>query len=166
MNICGPNNGWGNGETRRERLEEKGFDYWSVQSIVNDIVNSGWDDSYYRRKYGISDLSDYSYYAFKTGGLADFTGPAWLDGTKSKPEIILNAKDSENFLALKDILASLLNTKISGGGAGNGGDNYFDIDISANIGSDYDVDKLTEKIKKDIYNDGQYRNVNTINFLR
>ena len=166
MNICGPNNGWGNGETRRERLEEKGFDYWSVQSIVNDIVNSGWDDSYYRRKYGIDNLSDYSYYAFKTGGLADFTGPAWLDGTKSKPEIILNAKDSENFLALKDILASLLNTKISGGNVGNGGDNYFDIDISANIGSDYDVDKLTEKIKKDIYNDGQYRNVNTINFLR
>ena len=166
MNICGPNNGWGNGETRRNRLEEKGFDYWAVQSIVNDIVNSGWDDSYYRRKYGIDDLSDYSYYAFKTGGLADFTGPAWLDGTKSKPEIILNAKDSENFLALKDILASLLNTKISGGSAGNGGDNYFDIDISANIGSDYDVDKLTEKIKKDIYNDGQYRNVNTINFLR
>lgn len=166
MNICGPNNGWGNGETRRNRLEEKGFDYWAVQSIVNDIVNSGWDDSYYRRKYGIDDLSDYSYYAFKTGGLADFTGPAWLDGTKSKPEIILNAKDSENFLTLKDILASLLNTKISGSGVGNGGDNYFDIDISANIGSDYDVDKLTEKIKKDIYNDGQYRNVNTINFLR
>jgi hypothetical protein len=30
--------------------------------------------------------------AFKTGGLADFTGPAWLDGTKSKPEYILNAE--------------------------------------------------------------------------
>jgi hypothetical protein len=29
--------------------------------------------------------------AYKTGGLADFTGPAWLDGTKSKPEYILNA---------------------------------------------------------------------------
>lgn len=166
MNICGPNNGWGNGETRRNRLEEKGFDYWSVQSIVNDIVNSGWDDSYYRRKYGISDLSDYSYYAFKTGGLADFTGPAWLDGTKAKPELILNAQDSANFIALKDILASLLNVQ---GGALNGtknGDNYFDIDISANIGSDYDVDRLAERLKQNIYNDGQYRNVNTINFLR
>jgi hypothetical protein len=28
--------------------------------------------------------------AYKTGGLADFTGPAWLDGTKSRPEIVLN----------------------------------------------------------------------------
>lgn len=166
MNICGPNNGWGNGETRRNRLEEKGFDYWSVQSIVNDIVNSGWDDSYYRRKYGISDLSDYSYYAFKTGGLADFTGPAWLDGTKAKPELILNAQDSANFIALKDILASLLNVQGGGLNGAKNGDNYFDIDISANIGSDYDVDRLAERLKQNIYNDGQYRNVNTINFLR
>ena len=166
MNICGPNNGWGNGETRRNRLEEKGFDYWSVQSIVNDIVNSGWDDSYYRRKYGISDLSDYSYYAFKTGGLADFTGPAWLDGTKAKPELILNAQDSANFIALKDILASLLNVQGGGLNGTKNGDNYFDIDISANIGSDYDVDRLAERLKQNIYNDGQYRNVNTINFLR
>jgi hypothetical protein len=27
---------------------------------------------------------------YKTGGLADFTGPAWLDGTKSRPELVLN----------------------------------------------------------------------------
>ena len=166
MNICGPNNGWGNGDTRRARLEEKGFDYGTVQSIVNDIVNSGWDDSYYRRKYGISSLSDYSYYAFKTGGLADFTGPAWLDGTKAKPEIILNAQDSANFIALKDILASLLNVQGGGLNGTKNGDNYFDIDISANIGSDYDVDRLAERLKQNIYNDGQYRNVNTINFLR
>ena len=166
MNICGPNNGWGNGETRRNRLEEKGFDYSTVQSIVNDIVNSGWDDSYYRRKYGISDLSDYSYYAFKSGGLADFTGPAWLDGTKAKPELILNAQDSANFIALKDILASLLNVQGGGLNGTKNGDNYFDIDISANIGSDYDVDRLAERLKQNIYNDGQYRNVNTINFLR
>lgn len=166
MNICGPNNGWGNGDTRRARLEEKGFDYGTVQSIVNDIVNSGWNDSYYRRKYGISNLSDYSYYAFKTGGLADFTGPAWLDGTKAKPEIILNAQDSANFIALKDILASLLNVQSGGLNGTKSGDNYFDIDISANIGSDYDVDRLAERLKQNIYNDGQYRNVNTINFLR
>ena len=41
---------------------------------------------------------------FKTGGLADFTGPAWLDGTKSKPELVLNQKDTQNFIALKNIL--------------------------------------------------------------
>ena len=35
---------------------------------------------------------------YATGGLADFTGPAWLDGSKSKPEMVLNAKDTENIL--------------------------------------------------------------------
>jgi hypothetical protein len=34
---------------------------------------------------------------YKTGGLADFTGPAWLDGTKSKPEYILNAEQTKSF---------------------------------------------------------------------
>ena len=32
--------------------------------------------------------------AFKTGGLVDFTGPAWVDGTKSKPEAFLSASDT------------------------------------------------------------------------
>ena len=32
--------------------------------------------------------------AFKTGGLVDFTGPAWVEGTKSKPEAFLSAGDT------------------------------------------------------------------------
>ena len=36
--------------------------------------------------------------AYAAGGLADFTGPAWLDGSKSRPEMVLNAKDTENIL--------------------------------------------------------------------
>jgi hypothetical protein len=47
---------------------------------------------------------------YKTGGLADYTGPAWLDGTKTRPELVLNARDTQNFIQLKDILASLLNS--------------------------------------------------------
>ena len=31
---------------------------------------------------------------FKQGGLIDFTGPAWVDGSKSKPESILSAEDT------------------------------------------------------------------------
>jgi len=34
------------------------------------------------------------YKVYGTGGLADFTGPAWLDGTRSNPELILNARDT------------------------------------------------------------------------
>lgn len=102
---------------------------------------------------------------FATGGLADFTGPAWLDGTRSKPELVLNAQDTENFLVLKDVLSGVLAN--APGAKSSGGDNYFDIDVNVEeIGSDYDVDQMAERIKQNIYQDGMYRNVNTINLLR
>ena len=102
---------------------------------------------------------------FKTGGLADFTGPAWLDGSRSKPELVLNARDTENFLMLKDVLGSLSRNSDAIGRAN--GDNYFDIQISVDeIGSDYDVDQLADRIKQIITDASSYRNVNSINILR
>lgn len=35
--------------------------------------------------------------SFKTGGLVNFTGPAWLDGTRTKPEAVLNAEQTKFF---------------------------------------------------------------------
>lgn len=104
--------------------------------------------------------------AYKTGGLADFTGPAWLDGSKTKPELVLSARDTENFLLLKDVLGSFLKNNMTTQN-GKGGDNYYDIDISVDeIGSDYDVDQLARRIKEQITEDSTYRNVNAINFIR
>ena len=42
--------------------------------------------------------------AYKTGGLVDYTGLAWVDGQKGKPEAFLNANDTELFSKLKDSL--------------------------------------------------------------
>ena len=59
------------------------------------------------------------YVQYKTGGLVDKTGPAWLDGTKSQPELVLNSKDTQNLLdAVKilrnaDSLANSLNRSMS-----------------------------------------------------
>ena len=101
---------------------------------------------------------------YKKGGLADFTGPAWLDGTKSHPELVLNAQDTKNFIQLKNVLSDLMSDNISDG---NGGDNYFEIHIEVDeIANDYDVEKLASKVKKIIANDSMYRNVNAINMLR
>ena len=103
--------------------------------------------------------------AYKTGGIADFTGPAWLDGSKTKPELILNARDTENFIMLKDILSGILRNTPNN--QNNSGDNYFDITIQVDeISNDYDVDQMAERIKQNIYEDSTYRNVNAINFLR
>lgn len=87
-------------------------------------------------------------YRYASGGLADFTGPAWLDGTPSKPEIVLNARDSENLIQLRDILRNNQNSGT------NIGDSYFDIDINVDeIAGDYDVDRMVDRIKQIIYND-------------
>ena len=34
------------------------------------------------------------YFQYAQGGLVDYTGPAWVDGSKSKPEAFLSAKDT------------------------------------------------------------------------
>ena len=102
---------------------------------------------------------------YQTGGLADFTGPAWLDGTKSKPEYILNADQTKAFFSLVDVLSSL-QTKPSQA-TEKTGDNTFDIDINVeSIGSDYDVEQLAETVKRLINDDARYRNNNAINLMR
>ena len=102
---------------------------------------------------------------YLTGGLADYTGLAWLDGSKSKPELVLNAKDTENFIALKDILSDVLKGGLSR--TKNSGDNYYDFHITIEeIANDYDVEKMIQKIKEEIHKDSIYRNVNSIHLLR
>ena len=101
---------------------------------------------------------------FKTGGLADFTGPAWLDGTKSHPEIVLNARDTANFLELRDILRDM---NLVSEGKTSGGDNYFEIHIEVDtLSNDYDVEQVADKVKRIINDDARYRNTNAINLIR
>jgi len=42
--------------------------------------------------------------AYKHGGLADYTGLAWVDGTLEEPELVLNAMDTKNLLNVMDLL--------------------------------------------------------------
>jgi hypothetical protein len=88
-----------------------------------------------------------------------------LDGTKSKPEYILNADQTEAFFQLVDVLSSLQAKPAQT--TQNNGDNTFDIDINVeSIGSDYDVEQLAETVKRLINEDGRYRNNNTVGGLR
>jgi hypothetical protein len=107
----------------------------------------------------------YSYLnSYSTGGLADFTGPAWLDGTKSKPEYVLNSAQTEKFFSLIDILDHYDSDKQN---SKKSGDSYFDININIEkLENDYDVEKMADKIRRMIYEDATYRNVNAINHIR
>ena len=103
---------------------------------------------------------------FKTGGLANFTGPAWLDGTPSKPELVLNATDTKNFIALKDVLSKAIGSTHAISNE-YGGDTTFEININVDhIANDYDVDKMAERVKKIIVKDSSYRNVTQVRKFR
>ena len=157
--------GWSSNATQlQNQLKDKGFDENDINEILMTFRNFNKNDPW-KKIWPNLKLSNYSIDKFARGGLADYTGPAWLDGTKTNPELVLNAQDTRNFIALKDILSSLMSTP-SASTKTSSGDNYFDINITADIGSDYDVDKLANRIKKQIFEDSQYRNVNTINYLR
>lgn len=104
--------------------------------------------------------------AYAHGGLADSTGPAWLDGTKSNPELVLNATDTANFIELKTILADFLKDKTNNAG-GLGGNNYYDIDVHVDsIDSDYDIDSAAARMRELIEDDAMYRNVNAVQQIR
>jgi hypothetical protein len=62
---------------------------------------------------------------YKSGGLNTVTGPAWLDGTPTKPEYVLNAEQTSRFFELIDVLGA--GSALSTTQATGSGDNYFDI---------------------------------------
>ena len=100
------------------------------------------------------------------GGLNTTTGLAWLDGTPQEPEYVLNARQTDAFLRLADVLPQMMG---SGGGmtTTSFGSNYFNVSVNVDqISSDYDVDRMVDRIKDKLYDDASYRNVNTLSFLR
>lgn len=130
-----------------------------LQAKIGTTVDGKWG------KKTASAFKNSSLRAYKEGGLVDFTGPAWMDGTKADPELVLKSEDTRNLITLKDILADIL--KKDGVSSQNSRDNYFEIHIEVDkLANDYDVEQVAEKVKRIINEDARYRNVNAINLLR
>ena len=51
---------------------------------------------------------------YATGGLIDYTGIAQVDGTPTKPELVLNANDTQNFLKFNDEIRRLSDVQRDG----------------------------------------------------
>lgn len=121
---------------------------------------------------------------FATGGVANYTGLAWLDGTPSKPERVLNAQQTESFerlvnvmdslrasgVSLENLRSSMLDTRIHlpnlspsidpstiGGNIANIGDVNVTIE-EAELNDDRDYDEIAqivgEKFAKEISKQG------------
>lgn len=87
--------------------EKQVFAYDPIYTVLKELNNYllvRWHkaDSGYSGWFKKSDVR-----AYKTGGLVNYTGLAQLDGTPSKPEYILNARDTQNFFAINKELKQL-----------------------------------------------------------
>jgi hypothetical protein len=104
---------------------------------------------------------------YAKGGLVDYTGPAWVDGTPNKPEAFLSAEDTKRIGEAAKILAQLplLNSEVDKNNITNNsiGDTTINLNLTVeNISSDYDVDQAVERVKKDIVEAAKYRGSNVI----
>lgn len=103
---------------------------------------------------------------YASGGLNTKTGPTMLHGTPSEPEYVLNARQTDAFLRLADVLPGVFNTSSTITNT-YGGNSTFNVEVNVeSISNDYDVDNLVARIKEDLYNAASYRNGNPLGFLR
>lgn len=90
---------------------------------------------------------------YATGGLVDYTGPAWVDGTQDEPEAFLSAEDTKRIGQAAELLSSL--PFFSGGSINNSvnnGDSLIEVHINIeNISSDVDLDNALDKMKNAIW---------------
>lgn len=110
-------------------------------------VKKHYYTSGFNRKDKISETKKYA-----TGGLVNYTGPAWVDGTPTKPEAFLNAQDTQRIGEAAKILAQIPSLNgASENVSTNIGDTTIEIHINVeSIESDYDVDQMIERVKSDI----------------
>lgn len=151
----------------------------SYQSRVYDNINSNTDKeklkgALERQGWDVTDASKddirklIATKKFAKGGMVDFTGPAWVDGTKSRPEAFLNADDTKRIGEAAKLLSDLPlldnpRTQTNEISNTNIGDTTFEIHINVeNISSDYDVDQAVERVKQDIADAAQYAGSNVI----
>lgn len=93
-------------------------------------------------------------YVYKKGGMVDYTGPAWVDGTKSRPEAFLSAEDTQMIRTLIDgwkyVATRPTITSIDGllkdGSSGNTiGDVYVTLN-EAQFNTDDDYELVAQKV--------------------
>ena len=118
----------------------------TAQDMANDNATSG------AKKYA-------------SGGLVDYTGPAWVDGTPGKPEAFLNANQTAMIAAFTANLAKMVSGKFPSSNIEAGSNCEINIDIGS-IGADYDIDQAINKVKQEIVNSAQFRNVTLLNRKR
>lgn len=93
--------------------------------------------------------------AFEKGGLVNYTGPAWVDGTPSKPEAFLSAEDTQRIAQLTSVLSNIPLLNLTPNTENISSTSYGDTQIEINLNidslsSDIDVENMLDRMKQEI----------------
>ena len=97
------------------RLTSQKDEYY-ITKIVGDYLGISYKNKNQKNPTTWIKASEGNFNVYKNGGIVDYTGLAWVDGTKSNPEYMLNAEDTANLMKLTEDLRKLysLRTNIAG----------------------------------------------------
>jgi len=107
---------------------------------------------------------------FASGGLVDYTGPAWVDGTPTRPEAFLDPEDTELIRAMVDSLSyvHLKTPTIMPDTSDYGNNNTIgDINITINqaeLSSDADIDQLARRVGSAFTRELSHQGLNLANY--
>lgn len=138
-----------------ENLPEELKNKFLINTANMTAVPTGGENYYIEiasrlnKKYGLAGFKKYA-----DGGLVNYTGPAWVDGSHSKPEAFLSAEDTARIGEAAKILADLpwLGSNPTQNITNNrGGDVAVEINLNIDkLASDVDVDNMIERVKQEI----------------
>ena len=139
----------------------------NTASFSGNVGNSKSEGKYTNVATGVTyDVIKKKVTKAATGGLFTTTGLMQIDGTAKAPEYVLNAKQTDAFLRLADVLpAAMNNTGSSVSNTFGATTNNIVINVDK-IDSDYSVDQMVARVKESLFESGSYRNNNVLNFLR
>lgn len=84
--------------------------------------------------------------AYKGGGLVDYTGIAKVDGSASRPEMVLDSEDTRNFISLRNSLRNIASRPLTMSSIGISG--------GVPVGGIYDISDRLSAISAMTYNTG------------
>ena len=156
------------GDYSRSMLYSKMCDIESDAMAIRNKVQNGWTLS--GANIGVNwpfSLTWNKSKIYKKGGYANYTGPAWVDGTKSKPEAFLNARQTKLFEVLRDSLSNVPTHVASSDNSTNENVKIENLTIDVKELADTDsVDKVVKTVKESIYKDATNGNNMKINRRR
>lgn len=141
--------------------------YTSDQAAADHFKALGRDVYFSEFTVTAGQYQHHNWRKYATGGLVNYTGPAWVDGSPTKPESFLSAEDTERIGNAARILANIpwldRETDSSSVTTNNAGDVNVEINLNVDhISSDIDIDEMLERVKDEIVEVARPIGTNTI----